>query len=198
MGKITYENRKSKGLCVKCGNAKAVQGKVMCAECAEKQKNYQRETRAYFKNIGLCPRCGKNKLFGDEKECPECVAAMYEINKKSKDNGNITPPDYYKKRYDKAKEIGLCCDCMKRKAVEGQVYCDVCRAKRKELGRIYRKSKNNNALDRSERVNYGLCYTCGCSLDRDGRICQKCADKMSKNLPTNHIKRYRKMKKIDF
>lgn len=77
MSKTTYERRKSQGLCVSCGKVRSVQGKVMCAECAEKKKIYQRETREYLRNMGLCPRCGKNKLFGNEKECPECTVMMY-------------------------------------------------------------------------------------------------------------------------
>lgn len=54
----------------------ATKDKVMCCECAEKQRIYRQETRKFLRNLGLCPRCGKNKLFGDEKECPECTAMM--------------------------------------------------------------------------------------------------------------------------
>lgn len=183
MSKSTYIRRKAQGLCVKCGK-QAADGRVMCAECAEKQRIYRKENREFFKSMGLCPRCGKNKLFGEEKECPECLAMMYEINKRSKERRNITSSDYFKKYYQQAKESGLCCDCRKRKAVEGHVYCQNCREKRKELGKIYRRSKDNNALERSERPDYGLCYTCGNPLDRDGRICKKCAEKMTKNLPS--------------
>ena len=159
----------------------------MCEECAEKQRIYVKESRAFFKSISMCPRCGKNKLFGDEKECPECLAMMYEINRKSKERRNTTSSDYFKKYYQQSKESGLCCDCRKRKAAKGHVYCQNCLAKRKERGRIYRRKKDNNELERSERPNYGLCYTCGNLLDRDGRICKKCADKMTKNLQSHHI-----------
>ena len=183
MSKITYENRKLNGLCVKCGKTKAVQGKVMCAECAEKQKIYQRETRAYFKNIGLCPRCGKNKLFGDEKECPECCAMMYELNRKSKERRNVTAMDYYRKDIQQLKEKGLCRSCRVRKVAVGHTYCSNCLIKHREQGRKYRRKNDKIGLERTERPNYGFCYTCGNTLDRDGRVCQKCADNMTKNLP---------------
>lgn len=184
MSKTTYMRRKSEGLCVKCGKAQAIQGKVMCADCAEKQKIYQRETREYFKNIGICPRCGKNKLFGDEKECPECCAMMYELNRKSRERRNITAIDYYRKDIKRLKEQGLCRSCRTRKVAEGKTYCKNCLIEHRERNKEYRRKKDRVGLERSERPNYGLCYTCGDPLDRDGRICQKCADKMAKNLPT--------------
>lgn len=40
-------------------------------------------------------------------------------------------------------------------------------------------------MERSERPNYGFCYTCGNPLDRDGRVCKKCAEMMKKNLPAD-------------
>lgn len=183
MSKTTYLRRKSLGLCVKCGK-QAVTGKVMCVECAEKQRIYRKENREFFKSMGLCSRCGKNKLFGNEKECPECLAMMYEINRKSKERRNITSSDYFKKYYQQSKENGLCCNCRTREAVEGHVYCQNCLAKHRENGRKYRRKKDKIGLERSERPNYGFCYTCGNTLDREGRVCQSCADKMTKNLPS--------------
>ena len=183
MSKTTYERRKSQGLCVGCGRVKAVQGRVMCAECAEKQKIYQRETREYLRNLGLCPRCGKNKLFGDEKECPECTAMMYEINQRSRKRRNVTAMDYYRKDIARIKEHGLCRSCRKRKVKEGHTYCSICLAKKREQGKEYRRKKDKIGLERSERPNYGFCYTCGEPLGREGRICKKCAEIMTNNLP---------------
>lgn len=190
MSKTTYETRKSQGICVKCGKVKAIQGKVMCAECAEKQRIYQRETREYLRNLGLCPRCGKSKLFGDEKECPECTAMMYEINQRSRERRNITAMDYYRKDIARLKSEGLCRSCRKKKVAEGHTYCPDCLAKRREQGKEYRRKKNKVDLDRNERPNYGLCYICGEVIDRQGRVCKKCAEKMTKNLPE---KRYNKI-----
>lgn len=183
MSKTTYLRRKSEGLCVKCGKTKAVQGKVMCVECAEKQKIYQKETRVYFKNIGLCPRCGKNKLFGDEKECPECLAMMYEVNRKSRERRNVTAMEYYRKDIQRLKEQGLCRSCRKRKVAEGHTYCQKCLEKHREQVEKYRRKMDKIGLTRSERPNYGFCYTCGNQLDRNGRICERCAETMRKNLP---------------
>ena len=186
MSETTYFRRKRDGLCVRCGE-KAVRGKVMCAECAAKQKIIAKNNREFYRSMGFCYRCGKNKLFGDEKECPECLAKMYEANKKSIQRRNIDLSDYYKKYYQKLKESGKCLDC-KKNVENGHVYCDACLIKRRNLGKKYRRKNDNCSIDRSERPSYGLCYTCGEPLDRDGRICQKCADKMIMNLQTKRGK----------
>lgn len=154
----------------------------MRTECANKKKIYQRETREFLRNMGLCPRCGKNKLFGNEKECSECSAMMYEINQRSKERRNITSMDYYRKDIVRLKNDGLCRSCRKIKVAEGHTYCSTCLEKHRKRGRTYRRKKDN-MIDRSERPNYGLCYTCGEPLDREGRVCMKCAERMITNLP---------------
>lgn len=184
MSKKTYETRKSQGICVRCGKIKAVSGRVMCSECAEKSRIETREKREFMRNMGICPRCCKNKLFGSEKECPECSAMMYERNRKNAEIRNACAADYYRKDIARLKSEGLCRGCRKRKVAAGKTYCPICLTKKRERGRIYRREKDN-AVDRSERPNYGLCYTCGEPLDREGRICTKCVEKMTAN-PTEH------------
>ena len=157
----------------------------MCQECADKQKKYLRENRQFFKDNNLCRVCGKNKLFGDEKTCPECLAYMAEVNKKSREKhgGNSA---YYKKDIKRLKENGICRGCRKRKVVEGKTYCEICLEKKRIRSQEYRRRKTVDGLRRSERPAYKLCYTCGSKLDREGRICQKCADIMTSNLPKIH------------
>lgn len=154
----------------------------MCSECAEKSRIDVREKREFMRNMGICPRCCKNKLFGSEKECPECAAMMYERNRKSVERRNACAADYYRKDIARLKSEGLCRGCRKRKVAVGKTYCPICLAKKRERGRIYRRKKDN-AIDRSERPNYGLCYTCGEPIDREGRTCARCAEIMKNNLP---------------
>ena len=170
---------------MKCGIVNTTD-KVMCPECAEKQKIYQRENRAYFRSLGLCPRCGKNKLFGDEKECPECVAMMYELNRKSREKGNFDAKEYYRKDIKMLKEKGLCRRCRNRKVADGHTYCQICLEKHREEGRKRRSMKSNDWISRSERGSYGLCYFCGVKIDSGKKICQKCTEIMVKNLPEKH------------
>ena len=65
MSQKTYYERKQKGICTKFGKNKAIEGKVMCQQCADKQKEYQNKSRQFFRENNLCVRCGKNKVFGD-------------------------------------------------------------------------------------------------------------------------------------
>lgn len=154
----------------------------MCAECAEKSRIDTREKRDFMRNTGICPRCCKNRLLGSEKECPECAAMMYESNRRSRKRRNAYAADYYRKDIARMKSDGICRSCRKRKVATGKTYCPVCLTKKRERGRIDRRKKDD-AIDRSERPNYGLCYTCGEPLDRNGRICAKCAEIMKSNLP---------------
>lgn len=182
MSQKTYYERKQKGICTKCGKNKAIEGKVMCQQCLDKQNEYRRKNREFFRKNNLCPVCGKNKLFGDEKMCPECLAYMAEVNKKSREKhgGNSA---YYKRDIARLKENGICRGCRKRKVVTGKTYCEICLEKKRIRSKEYRRKKSGEGLRRSERPAYKLCYTCGNKLDRNGRVCQKCADILTKNLP---------------
>ena len=185
MSQSTYYKRKERGVCNICGKRKPVEGKLICQDCADKQKEYRNKNRQFFRENNLCVRCGKNKVFGDEKECPECLAYMAEVNKKSREKhgGNST---YYKKDIKRLKENGICRGCRKRKVAEGKTYCEICLEKKRIKAQEYRRKKSGDGLRRSERPAYKLCYTCGSKLDREGRVCQKCADMKTSNLPKIH------------
>lgn len=177
MSKTTYERRKIQGICVRCGKTPSVAGKVFCTECAEKSRNYNQESRLYFKKLGFCPRCKRNKLFGDEKECPECIAMMYEVNRKSKEKGNVSTKEYYRNYNERLKEQGLCRGCRKRNIAVGHIYCSICLAKK----RI--RARKNNGIERNERYKYGICYRCGKQeLVQGKKLCQKCYEDSLKSL----------------
>lgn len=181
-----YHKRKEQGLCTRCGNP-AVTGKTLCEDCAEKSKKKHREDREFFKAQGLCPKCGKNKLIGSEKTCPECLAYAEEVNTRYAIKMAGSKEAYHKQAYQKARqhydEQNLCVMCKKRQRAEGHIHCEDCLKIRRKKNREMRKQQSQNGLKRSERPAYGLCYTCGAKLDRDGRTCSKCAMKMTMNLP---------------
>lgn len=184
--KAEYNRRKEQGICVICGKEKAGDGKVACEKCLENRRNYQRETRKFFRKMKICPRCAKNKLFGEEKTCPECLAQNIIMRKKTCIKKDKTNMDYFNERQETLKELGLCRTGCGRKRAEGKTYCETCLVKHREASRERSRRKSRDGLSRSERPNYGLCYTCGDQLDRDGRICSKCAEKMTLNLPKVH------------
>lgn len=178
-----YENRKRNGLCVKCGQP-ADSNKVLCEKCAEKRAIYQKETREFRIKMGFCPVCGRNKLFGEERMCPECLAKNMETVKKSRETTGKTHMDYYREQQKRYKENNLCRTGCGRKRYNGMTYCEACLKKHRERGKKYKKEKVDGGIERSERQSYGLCYTCGKPLDREGGVCKKCAVKMASNLPT--------------
>lgn len=183
MGDETYRKRKEHGLCVRCGKVPPALERVMCAECLEEAKRKTRENREFFKKLGICPICGQNKLMGDEKECPECSAKRYAENRKSAEKRKGKYKEYYKLRTEALKKDGICRGCGKRKSESGKTYCGICLAKKRERYRIDRIKSGKDAIDRSERRGYGLCYCCGNFLDRYGGLCKKCAKTIAGNLP---------------
>lgn len=180
MNKNQYQKNKENGRCVVCGKP-ARENKVHCEECRQKKAIYQRETRAFRVKMGLCPRCGKNKLFGDERTCPECLAQDMIYKKKSRENTGKTDMDYYKELQKQYAENNLCRTGCGRERFGGTTYCETCLIKHRERNKKYRMKKNG--MERSERPSYGLCYTCGNSLDGNKRLCNKCSEKVKKNLP---------------
>lgn len=182
--KELYRSRKAKGLCVKCGKVPPRENRVMCAECAEKERKYENESRAFCRSVGICPVCQKNKLFGDERNCPECRAKNYARNLNKPNIVRHINTTHYKRKTE-----GLCIKCGERPPVFGRVSCSYCLIKEQQRAKDYRAKKSKTGVPRYERVSYGLCYTCGEKIDRDGRVCQKCADKMTKNLGDRNCKR---------
>lgn len=183
MSDATYQKRKSQGICVDCGKEKADEGYVTCTKCRTKQRISSQERREFYKSLGICPRCGKNKLFGDERSCPECLAENAIIKKRSREKLKKTDMDYFREYQERLKQEGLCRTGCGRKRVSGKTYCKSCLIKHNEKTKEYKRRNGKNEIPRSERPSYGLCYTCGKPLDRRGRICNKCADRMTRNLP---------------
>lgn len=174
--KADYDFYKSIGICVRCHKNPAEQNRVMCAGCLEKSRKATFENRKFLKTMGLCPRCGKNKLFGDEKMCLECREKMYAYNKSHRSETKI---NYIQKR----KDAGLCIKCGKRAPVTGKTKCAICACSERIRYREYQMRKGGD-VDRSERPGYGKCYFCGSPIS-SGKICDKCKERVEKNLPSS-------------
>lgn len=193
MSKNTYETRKRNGICVVCGKKEATECFVTCESCREKQRIEIRKTREYLKKLGLCPRCGKEKLFGSEKNCISCRMKMLESNRKRAEQRRIEQREYYKKDIQRLKDNGICRGCRKKPVVMGKTYCKHC-------AEVRRLKRLEGTIPRSERYYYGLCYRCGEKLDTDKRLCSKCCEISSNNLPVVHTRNeyWEKENKIAF
>ena len=91
--------------------------------------------------------------------------------------------EYYQRKKKQLEEDNICIDCYKRQRADGHIYCSICLAKRRERQKQKEREKRQDFLERSERPAYGLCYCCGKPLDRDGKLCKTCAERVSQNLP---------------
>jgi len=186
---MTYKEkrlyREKIGVCTKCGGELDTDGKT-CSKCRELMKRKNKEYRDYYLSHGICPYCGAEKLFGTERSCPECrakrVNSMEKSRKRQWDRVLEQTASSHRKKYHERKEQGLCVRCGKRQFESGRTVCMICLNKKRKYDQESRERKGI-IIPRNERVANGLCYTCGKPLNRDGRICVSCADKMTRNLP---------------
>ena len=174
--KKNYEEHKAAGICVTCGTKKAVEGRVMCRECAEKSRIRTAERRKWLKEKHYCTDCGCEKVYGEEKLCPECAAKKYASNRKSR-AGKPYNRKIHLIWYESRKEKGICTRCG-RKAEAGKTMCGIGNAKHRREAFEYRGGES-----RSERPGRGYCYICGERLTDTRRLCDRCSTRAAKNLP---------------
>ena len=181
MRKLSYQELKDKGLCVKCAKPNPDTPKSMCPECAKKHSQRRKENREYWRRIGFCTKCGKNAAEPEKLMCYECLGAIndryYAQKEKSVTNRE---KDKIRKR-NKAlqnKENGLCYKCGKRVVRDGGL-CQYCKAYLKRY-----RDKNRQSIERSERVSYGICYICGKNkLIENKKVCATCYETRLKTMP---------------
>lgn len=128
----TYQFRKKRGWCVRCGKEKALLNHVMCPDCIEvirlrdagrvetegqREQRIERQRAKYKsrKESGICVRCGKKHSSVGTK-CLEC----YLKHKKAKDEWRLRTGK--KKGYA---EHGLCIRCG-AEPINGKNLCEEC------------------------------------------------------------------------
>lgn len=91
--KIQYAERKSQGLCVRCGKRKATENYSNCVEC--RIKDNRRKSRYIPKSpvpidmrnaLGLCRQCGEPLAHPDNTLCLACHGKRSEATKKMHEN----------------------------------------------------------------------------------------------------------------
>ena len=105
--KLLYEFYKGNGICVNCGQEKAVKNRVRCLNCLEKGAESQRRIRANksteeleiqneknriykkerykkLKEAGLCVNCGKPQVSTSKIYCIDCAIKNQRRNNKRK------------------------------------------------------------------------------------------------------------------
>jgi len=172
--KELYRERKENGLCVKCGEKKDTDG-VFCSVCKDKDNQNKRANYEFYIKMGVCPRCHKEKLYGDERACLQCNAERYRRQQnRDREHYNEIHRKSSKKIYAESSANGICIRCNKRKAIEGQKSCKMCREKRNEYRRLRR-----GTIPRRLRPEFGMCYFCGDKLKEGQRVCAACHEKIT-------------------
>lgn len=119
-----YNRLKAAGLCARCGKVEPVQGQVLCAECAQKNRDKARITclqrlrecnwlqQRYLerKEKKICVRCGKAPAEEKRALCPECLSYMRE---------------YERNRNARLRAQHICVRCGAE--TDGTSHCDACR-----------------------------------------------------------------------
>ena len=100
----TYEARKAKGVCVRCGWAEPRPGRLTCQRCADRAKTRhiksggaERQHARYIqrKEAGICTWCGTRPAVPGvilcaacrEKSCESCRQWYYKKRRKQSDEG---------------------------------------------------------------------------------------------------------------
>lgn len=111
MGNKYYE-RKSAGLCVKCGRNSRADGALYCEECKVRINALITSRRKYLMSIGMCSNCLKNKKDSGYCLCSSCrERARRKKREKSEqrlENGLCPQCGKYP-----AKNGGMCVNCRK-------------------------------------------------------------------------------------
>lgn len=142
--------------------------------------SYNKELYEWYKKNGICPSCGSNPAAPNRVRCWDCLAknadSQYgkQRNKKAKEKFKLYAVELRSER----KKNGQCIWCGKKICSQSTCLCLDCFLKNKRRTAANRK----NAIPRSERVAYGLCYRCGKPLDTNRSLCKKCAESVTQNL----------------
>lgn len=143
-----------------------------------------KELYNWYKSKGICTKCGTNKV---KKGCTMCWDCAEKSNMRSQNyyHSKMTE-DQYKRRlnYNRRKRelcvaFGICRDCLKRDAIKGR-FCLECyiKAQRRNM------KKREGEIQRTERVDYGLCYFCGKPVIEGKKTCPTCYENRKINVLT--------------
>ena len=129
--KEEYDFYKAQGICVRCHKNAAEPNRVMCLECADKEKIRNKSQRErtldksrsqdlskYYKlkEQGICTYCKKNPATPGKTKCEKCLAKI----RNRRNNRNIDIP-----RSERV-SFGLCYICGKKQIVPGHSVCADC------------------------------------------------------------------------
>ena len=144
-------DRRTKGLCIKCGKHPPASGRSLCEACGERGRAAERARYARGKAAGN-PYGGRN---------PEGRRRMAR--------------ERNKRRRIERKEAGLCVRCGELPPAEGSVVCEACReARRAEERKLYAARRAKGLCGRCGGPAFAGAAQCGpCAALEEGRAPKK-------------------------
>jgi hypothetical protein len=147
-------DRKSKGLCIACGEP--ANGKTRCVACATRAKTSRQKTAEKKKSLGICQMSGcTNTAMPDRTVCVTCS------EKASKHSSD---------RYSKNKEAGVCREC--GKPSNGKSRCPEHEARFKAWQTAQYQLKKDMGLCTNcgvEDAQVGLTQCAACNVDKNAK-----------------------------
>lgn len=146
----------------------------------QRKANYQ-----YYKDRKVCVRCRKSKVWGGTTLCLQCLmdnrerVSDYNKNRRP-EQSRLRQKEHAKRRIDCLRENGLCIRCGIRKASDGHATCAICRAKKRIYAEKVRREKGSIPRDMMGKGE--ICYLCGAKVDHYEKTCDKCHDKLAKQM----------------
>lgn len=109
-------------------------------EAKAHHRQYLRERRAWYKEHGICVCCLTNWAAPGRTQCETCTKLIGE-RVEQRDPGRMKRRAYNRERRERLTARGLCIDCGRRPAIEGQTRCHTCARKKRESEQVYRIRK---------------------------------------------------------
>ena len=188
--------RKTRGLCLKCGTRPPAPHRSQCEPCIEKRRtaDLARHHRQSAERAArsLCPRCGKRPPAPGRSMCEACNEKRNRasrardarlraagIPRRDPERTRAYERGRSRRAAGQRRAAGLCLHCGKAPALEGRTTCGPCAEARRARER---------ALYASRRAA-GLCGSCGGPTIDGGSRCAPCAVAETARYPSRNAAR---------
>lgn len=166
--KANYRYYVSRGICPKCGKRPADGKRVLCAECAARERESKARTYERRLSEGRCTICGGEIEDKRYKTCEKCRGRQKEHAERKR--------QYAYERYHAYKDKGICANCGERWVEPGHVYCKDCRRKNDVSHKRYDPNGEKWRERRRKRIEAGLCIDCSRPVENGHVRCKRCLE----------------------
>lgn len=155
----------------------------------EKEKAYERERYAWYKEHGICVRCGQEKAKENHTVCWSCLANMndysriyYHSKEKPRSDEQLERDKESRNRYvENRHSQGLCWRCGLRPPIGKGKYsqCRICADKAAKQKRERERAKGS--IPQILRGNGTYCFHCCKPICNGEKLCPECLERVRKH-----------------